>query len=165
MILGQFAHEESLPHALSVLRGAGLGPVETYTPAPLAAAESTSRLPLIILLGGVLTGAASFALQCISAMVAYPFDIGGRPGFAWPSYVPTAFENAVLGAIAAGFFGFMIINHLPRLYDPVDDIPIMRNASRDGWMLQVCATDAQEMRQARTLMLELGAIQVEERAA
>ena len=165
MIVGQFTHEAALVHAVSEIRQAGLGPVETFTPAPLSASDGTSRLPVIILLGGVITGAASFLLQCYSAMLAYPFDIGGRPDFAWPSYIPTVFENAILGAIGAGFLGFVLMARLPKLYDPVDDIPIMRNASRDGWMVQLCETDAEALGRARTLMLDLGAVRVEEHAA
>ncbi len=162
MIVGQFAHGKALSRAVAEIGRAGLGGIETFTPAPMQSAEAGSPLPVIILLGGLLTGAASFLLQCYSAMVAYPFDIGGRPEFAWPSYVPNAFENGVLGAILAGFFGYMMLNRLPRLYDPVDDIPIMRHASRDGWMLQVACTDADGLRRARALMLELGALCVEE---
>lgn len=163
MIVGQFANAASLRHARAQLRGAALGPVETFTPAPLDASDDQSSLPLVILLGGTLTGAASFLLQCYAALIAYPFDIGGRPNFAWPSFVPTAFENAVLGAIAAGFFGYLIVSHLPRLYDPVDDIPIMRNASSNGWMLQLSVTEPDLLRRARDLMLEHGAVRVEER--
>ncbi len=164
MIVGQFAHEAALTQALGEMRRAQLGDVETFTPAPVVTAEGVSPLPLIILIGGLLTGAASFGLQCASAMFAYPFDIGGRPDFAWPAFVPTAFENGVLGAILAGFFGYLIINRLPRLYDPVDDVAIMRHASRDGWMLQLSGADAVGLHRARALMLELGALCVEERA-
>ena len=84
------------------------------------------------------------ALGCraYSSTVAYPFDIGGRPHFAWPSFIPTAFENAVLIAVVAGFAAFMVINRMPRLYDPVDEARRMREASSDGWFLPVRSEDA-----------------------
>ena len=135
--------------------------IETYTPAPLDGEPTASPVPLIVLLAGILGGAASFALQSASSVWAYPFDGGGRPDFAWPSFIPTVFENAVLVAIAAGFVAFMIINRLPRLYDPVDESDAIRRASRDRWFLQVATDDPAMLDRAQALLERLHPISVE----
>lgn len=162
MIVAMFAEEAGLARALHRLREAGVGPIETYTPAPMQDAPTTSPIPLIILVAGILGGAGSFWLQAWSSSVAYRFDIGGRPHVAWASFVPTVWENAALVAVVAGFVAFMVINGLPRLYDPVDEAASMRRASRDRWVLQVASRDDATLDRARHLLAGLGPVLVEE---
>lgn len=134
-VLAAFNDHQALLSALHRLRSVELGPLETYTPQPLA--EGASPLPLIIFLAGALTMAASFALQVYANVSAYPLDIGGRPPFSWPAFVPIALENGILAAVAAGFFGYLILNRLPRLYEPIDEAVAIRRASRDFWCVAV----------------------------
>ena len=162
MILAMWAEEDGLAQALARFREARVGPVETYTPAPLQDEPTASPLPLVILLAGLLGAAASFGLQSYSFLSAYPFDIGGRPQFAWASFIPTAFENGVLAALLAGFAGFMLINRLPRLYDPVDESDAMRRATRDRWFLQVASEEPAVLARARDLLRGLQPTLVEE---
>ncbi len=162
MIVALFRTENALSHALHRLRDARIGPLETYTPAPLRDERVFSPIPMVILAAGLFGAAASFALQAYSSIVAYRFDIGGRPPFAWPSFTPTVFENAVLVAIGAGFAAFMIVNRLPKLYDPVDEAAAMRRASGDGWVLCLRNEDSGIAAHARALLDELDPASVEE---
>ena len=162
MILAMWAEEDGLSTALARFRDERIGPLETYTPAPLQDEAASSPIPLIILVAGLLGAAASFLLQTYSFTIAYPFDIGGRPQFAWASFIPTVFENAVLVAIAAGFVAFMVINRLPHLYDPVDESDAMRRATRDRWFLQVATEDPAVLARARDLLDNLHPVSIEE---
>jgi len=144
------------------LREARIGPIETYTPAPLEDASEQSSIPAIVLLAGLLGAAASFGLQAWSSMVAYPFHIGGRPQFAWPSFVVTAFENAVLVAVVGGFLSFLIASRMPRLYDLVDEADAMRPASSDGWVLAILTDETAPLARARTLLRTLNAARIED---
>jgi hypothetical protein len=134
-VLAAFVDRQALATALQRLRSAKLGPLETYTPQPLE--EAPSLLPLIIFLAGVLGMVAGFALQAFANVWAYPLDIGGRPQFSWPAFIPIAFENGILAAVAAGFFGYLVVNRLPRLYDPIDEGLAIRRALRDFWCVSV----------------------------
>ena len=130
-----FATPHELESALPALRDARLGAIETFTPTPMESGPSI--LPVLILIGGVLGALAGFALQSYADIAAYPIDIGGRPYFSWPAFVPIAFETGVLAAMFTGFFGYFIINCLPRLYQPIDECEAMRRAMRDFWCVAI----------------------------
>lgn len=162
MILALYEREEELRCALHRMRKAGMVPLETYTPSPLTGESETSSIPLIILIAGIIGVAASLGLQAYSSVFAYPFNIGGRPRFSWISFVPTIFENAVLIAMLAGFAAYMIINGLPRLYDPVDEARIMRTASSDGWVLALRSSEPGMVQQARDILKGTSPLRIEE---
>lgn len=134
-LLLAFASEPELRAALARLRAASLGEVQTYTPKPLEAGPSI--VPSLVLIGGVLGAVASFCLQSYATTIAYPLNIGGRPNLSWPSFIPIAFENGVLVAVLAGFVGYLAVNRLPRLYDPVDECAALRRAMRDHWCVAI----------------------------
>lgn len=140
-----FATPHELEAALASLREAQIGPIETFTPTPLESGPSI--VPILILIAGILGAVASFALQTYANVAAYPIDIGGRPYFSWPAFVPIAFENGVLAAVLAGFFGYFIVNRLPHLYDPIDECDAMRRAIRDFWCVAVRTDDPDRARE------------------
>jgi hypothetical protein len=143
-LLLAFASEPELRAALARLRGASLGEIETYTPKPLDA--GTSIMPSLVLAGGVLGAVASFCLQSYATTIAYPLNIGGRPDLSWPSFIPIAFENGVLVAVLAGFVGYLAVNRMPRLYDPVDECTALRRAMRDHWCLAISTAQPERVR-------------------
>jgi hypothetical protein len=161
ILLASFETEQGLTAALPRLRAAGLGSVETYTPKRLTddPGQQPSILPLVVLIAGLLGFAASFFMQSYANMVSYPVDIGGRPTFSWPAFVPIAFENGILAAVIAGFLGFLAVNRLPRLWEPVDEAMLIRRASRDLWCVAI-RTEAPE--RAHDLLRSLSADQIEE---
>lgn len=163
MMVAAFRDQNGLLDALGRLRSDGVGPLETYTPAPLPDAEAGSPVPLIVLIGGVLGALASLGLQTYSSVWAYPLDIGGRPDFAWASFVPNVFENAVLVAVLVGFVAFFVLNRMPRLYDPVDEADAMRRASVDRWCVAIRSDDATLLDRARASLS--AAVSIEEVAS
>jgi hypothetical protein len=157
LIVASFETETGLVEALPRLRG--LGTVETYTPKALEGDHRPSVLPLVVLIGGLLGAGAGFGMQVYANTVGYPVDIGGRPEFSWPAFVPIAFEIGVLTAMLAGFFGYLVVNRLPHLYDKVDEAMLMRGASRDRWCVSI-RTESPD--RAHDLLRTLAAEQVEE---
>jgi hypothetical protein len=101
---------------------------------------------------------ASFCLQSYAATTAYPIDIGGRPDLSWPAFIPIAFENGVLAAVLAGFLGYLIVNRLPRLYEPIDEYAAIRSAMRDAWCV---AIHTDEPDRARVVLQPFAAARIE----
>lgn len=141
MIVATFPDEKRLMEAVALLRARRVGEVETYTPTELEDPPIHSIMPLVILVCGILGVVGSFLLQAYATAINYPLNIGGRPNLSWPAYIPTTFEMGVLAAMLGGFFGFFIVNRLPRLYEPIDETQAMRRASRDGYVLAIRRPD------------------------
>jgi hypothetical protein len=155
-LVASFASEAGLVEALPRLRALGI--VETYTPKALED-DQPSILPLIVLVAGLLGAAGGFGMQVYASAISYPVDVGGRPAFSWPAFIPIAFEIGVLSAVLAGFIAFLIVNRLPRLYDPIDESTLMRGATRDRWCV---AIRSESPDRARALLHDLCADAVEE---
>ncbi len=164
MILARFRDLDALRDAVSRMRDTGCERLVSYTPfepPEEGTAAEASMLPLLILLGGLAGGIGFFLLQAYSDVWAYPMNVGGRPNFSWPSYIPNAFEVGVLCAVTTGFVGFLIAAGLPRLYEPVDRFFMFGEASRDGYFLLV---ETAEPARHRALIETLHPLRVEEMA-
>ena len=105
-----------------------------------ALGSTDKRLPRLALVGGLIGGVCTYALQWLSVTVEYPLDVGGRTP-AWPGLVPATFEMTVLGAALAVFFGVLLRSRLPRLYHPIFNDAGFAAASSDGFFLCIGAAD------------------------
>lgn len=118
MLLARFRDEDSLVQAVHGLRAAGVKRVEAFTPYAVdGIADESSPVPLIVFIAGIAAFLASMALQIYATTRSYPLDIGGRPLNSWLAYVPTAFENGILCAVAAGFAAFLYLSTRAELPD------------------------------------------------
>jgi hypothetical protein len=170
-LLAGFDSERALRLALERLKAAGLSDLETYTPRPLndeepgGARTASSPLPLLMFIAGMVGFVGFFLLMTYANTRAYPIDIGGRPNFAWPTFVPIAFELGALCAMVTGFVGYFVICRMPHLYDPVDDCQQFPEASRDGWFVAVRASESEPIGKARDLLKPLEPVSLEEYTA
>jgi len=148
-LFGLMAEFDSADAILSATRAAwqaGYRELDAYAPYPVeglarALGMRQSRIPSVVLIGGLAGGAVGFGMQYWTMAFDYPLNVGGRPYNSWPVFVPIAFELLVLVASFAAFLGMLFLNGLPKLHHPVFNVPGFERASQDRFFLCIEATD------------------------
>jgi hypothetical protein len=165
-LMGEFDSPEALIESARRTHDAGYIRVDAYTPYPVEGlAEALrfhkTRVPLIVLIGGVTGCLAGFFLQYYVAVIDYPLNIGGRPLNSWPSFIPITFEVTVLIAALSAVLGMLALNGLPTPHHPVFNVPRFALATRDRFFLSIEARDPKFDPQAtRSFLQSLGAKEV-----
>jgi hypothetical protein len=152
-LMAEFRSSDDLIAASHRVYEAGYRKVDAFTPYPIeevseALGHHRSKLPGIVLGGGLLGGLGGYFLQYWSQVIVYPMNIGGRPVHSWPAFIVPTFECTILGAALAAVFGMFFLNGLPQPYHPVFNVPRFELASRDKFFLLVESDDPKFDRQA-----------------
>lgn len=145
-LMAEFDNATDLMHACEKARDAGFRQMDSYSPMPIhgmseALGFEDSSVQRIVLCGGLAGAVAGFALMCYITLIAYPMNIGGKPHFSWPAFVPPTFETTILFAAFSAVFGMAIMNGFPSPYHPVFNNPRFERASQDLFFLCIESTD------------------------
>ncbi len=165
---GTFVAEfESAPRLLSALgdlRRAGATALDAFTPYPVDEISAEferprSRIPVAMFVVGVAVFAFSYLVQWWSAVYDYPLNIGARPLNSWPVFILAPFEVGVFAAALAGLVQFCRECGLPRLHDPLFEVPGFERATQDRFFLlaQSAASDRDGL-ELRHLLESKGAL-------
>jgi hypothetical protein len=146
--MAEFENPQDLVVAARQARAAGYRKMDAYTPFPVeglseALELGSTRVPTIVLIGGLLGAALGYSMQYYLMAVDYPVNVGGRPLHSWPAFIPVTFELTVLLAGLAAVIGMLALNGLPMPYHPVFNVQRFALASRDRFFLCIEASDPQ----------------------
>ncbi len=167
-LLAEFETPEALLEAARKTHEAGYKSVDAFTPLPVeglaeAVGFHRTRLPLVVLIGGVLGGLTGFFMQYYANVFSYPLNVAGKPFNSWPSFIPITFELTILGAAIFCVFGLLAMNGLPAPYHPVFNVERFALATRDRFFLLVKARDKQfDLAKTKAFMQGLQAREVSE---
>ena len=147
-LLAEFDSATGIVAAARATREAGYTKVDAFTPFPIHEMDAALRLPRtklpwLVLGGGIAGMLGGFGLQYWASVIAYPLNIGGRPMASWPAFIVPAFETTILLSALTAVFGMIALNGLPRPYHPVFNVPQFTNASGDRFFLSIETTDPQ----------------------
>ena len=165
-VMAEFHSSEELIEAIHKLREAGFRKMDAFTPYPIeelseALGHHRSKLPAIVLGGGILGALGGYALQYWTQVIVYPMNVGGRPVHSWPAFIVPTFETTILGAALSAILGMFFLNGLPQPYHPVFNVPRFALASRDRYFLVIESRDPKFDREATSrLLAELHASEV-----
>jgi hypothetical protein len=145
-LLAEFGDQDRLLEAARRARAAGYTRMDAYTPYPVeglaeALGFERTRVPLLVLLGGILGGAGGYGLQYWLNVRNYPINIGGRPLNSIPSWIIVTFEMTILGAALFAVLGMLALNRLPMPHHPVFGVPEFELATTNRFFLAIEASD------------------------
>jgi hypothetical protein len=146
LVMAEFASLPPLCDALRWMRGEGYRSFNAFTPYPAKEVDhamglTRSRLPRLVLAGGLTGATVGYLIQFYTKAVDYPINVGGRPDNAIPAFVPITFETAILFAALSTFFGLLWLCRLPRLWHPVFEVEGFERTSVDRFWLCVDSKD------------------------
>jgi len=145
-LLAEFDDPNTLVAAAHRAHHEGYRRMDAYSPFPIeelheALGMHHTKLPLIVLLGGIFGCLGGYGLQYWVSAIAYPINVGGKPFHSWPAFIPVTFECTILAAALAAVFGMLALNGLPQPYHPVFNVPRFALASRNRFFLCIEARD------------------------
>lgn len=158
-VMAEFDSAEALLHAAQAAHDAGYRRMDAYSPFPIeglahALGMHSTRLPWLVLLGGITGALTGYLLQVYTNTWDYPYLVGGRPLHSWPAFIPVTFELCILFASLTAVLGMLMLNGLPRPYHPAFNVPRFALASRDRFFLCIEASDPRFDCDAVTRFLE-----------
>jgi Protein of unknown function (DUF3341) len=163
-LMAEFDSPETLLEASRRAFAEGFRRMDAYSPFPVdglaeAIGFPRTRVPLIVLIGGIVGCIGGFWLQYWVSVIDYPINIGGRPLNSWPSFIPVTFELTILLAALAAFFSVLGLNRLPMPYHPVFNVERFELASRNRFFLCIEAADEKfELERTRRFLDEIGSL-------
>jgi len=166
-LMAEFEDATALVAATERAHAAGYRRMDAYSPFPIeelhhAMGSPHSKLPLIVLIGGIVGCLGGFFLQYWASAIAYPVNVGGRPLNSWPAFIPVTFECTILVAALSAVLGMLGLNGLPMPYHPVFNVArFAEHASQDRFFLAIEATDPKFSHAATRAFLQgLGAREI-----
>lgn len=145
-LMAEFENEHQLVHACERAYEEGYRKLDAYSPLPIEELHHAlhipdSPLPKFVFCGGLMGCIGGFSLLYWIANIVYPHNVGGRPWYSWPQFIPITFETTVLAAGLTTLVSLILLCGFPQPYHPVFNVPRFSLASKDRFFLCIESED------------------------
>ena len=144
-MVAEFDDPTTLVEAARTIKDEGYRKLEAYTPYAIKDLHEiihvTNWVPFICFMGGLTGAVIAWVMQYYIAAIDYPINVGGRPLYSWPAFIPILFELTVLLAGCSAFFGVLALAGFPRPHFPLFNLPQFADASSSRFFLCIQKTD------------------------
>jgi uncharacterized membrane protein len=158
-VMAEFDNPTALVNAARAAREKGYRKLDAYSPFPIEELSDAlhlhkNKLPLIVLIGGIVGGLTGYLLQYYVTVVYFPINVAGRPLHSWPAYIIITFELTILFGAISAVLGLLALCGLPMPYHPAFNVPRFALASRNRFFLCIEAADPLFDREGTSSFLE-----------
>jgi len=145
-LLVRFRGPGDLMEAAKRVRDEGFREWDVHSPFPVhgmdrAMGLPSTRLPWLVLGGGITGFLGALLLQWWTNAMDYPFLISGKPIFSLAANIPVAFELTILLSAMATVTGLFLLMKLPRFHHPLFHKPAFRKVTNDQFFICIKARD------------------------
>jgi len=121
-----FVDEAKVLAAARKVRESGFLKFDAISPYPIHGMEEAcgikrSWIPYVTFVAGVVGLLSGLALTYYTSVVDWPLNIGGKPFFSLPAFIPILFELTVLFAALSSVVALFVAAKMPRIDPPVID--------------------------------------------
>jgi hypothetical protein len=125
-IAGIFLDEDTVVAAARKVRESGFTKFDAISPYPIHAMEEAcgikrSAIPYVTFATGVIGLLSGLALTYYTSVVDWAVNVGGKPMFSLPAFIPIIFELTILFAALSSVGAFFYFCGMPRINAPTID--------------------------------------------
>lgn len=125
-VVGLWSDDHELIAAANKVREAGYKKFDAITPFPVHGLEEAigiqrSMIPWVTFFAGSLGLAAGLGLQYYTSAIDWALNVGGKPFFSGPAFMPVTFELTILFAALATVGAMFALTKLPKVDPPIID--------------------------------------------
>ncbi|MBK9322734.1 MAG: DUF3341 domain-containing protein [Bdellovibrionaceae bacterium] len=125
-IAGIWTEEHSVITAAAKTRESGFSKFDAITPYPVHGMEEAcgikrSWIPYVTFVAGLTGLLFGLWLTWWTSAVNWPINVGGKPMFSWPAFIPVIFELTVLFAALCSVAALFYVTKMPKMDPPVID--------------------------------------------
>lgn len=125
-IAGIWEDEGSILKAARKTREAGFTKFDAISPYPIHGMEEAceikrSWLPYVTFVAGCVGLSAGFLLTWWTSTQSWAVNVGGKPAFSFPAFIPVMFELTVLFAALSSVAALFVVTKMPRVNPPIID--------------------------------------------
>lgn len=166
-LLAEYESAHGIYEACEKVRDAGYKKWDACTPFPVHGLDKAmglpaSKLPWMVLCAGTTGATLAILFMVWVSAYDYPLNIGGKPTWSIPAFIPVMFEVTILFSALTTVFGMFFLNRLPTFHHPLFHSKRFERVTNDRFFIVIeCEDPLFEMNQTQRLLESTGAVSLE----